>query len=93
MEGKTLLIINTSHEITCDTLISTGAPMKKKTAHAIVLRFYNPATIDRLDNAAHSLNLSRSAYLRRCVNRGLEHTELHELPLLEHRAIRKALAR
>lgn len=67
--------------------------MKKNTTNSIVLRFYDPNTIDRLDNAAHSLNMSRSAYLRRCVNRGLEYTETHELPLVEHRAIRKALAR
>jgi len=66
--------------------------MKKTITHSIVLRFYDANTIDRLDNASHSLNLSRSAYLRRCVVRGLEHTEAHELPLLEHRAIRKALA-
>ena len=59
---------------------------------AIILRLPEPV-IDRLDNASHSLNLSRSAYLRRCVVRGLEHTETYELPLLEHRAIRKALAR
>ncbi|MGD1096831.1 MAG: hypothetical protein ABSB35_33165 [Bryobacteraceae bacterium] len=66
--------------------------MKKTITQSIVLRFYDANTIDRLDNASHSLNLSRSAYLRRCVVRGLEHTEAHELPLLEHRAIRKALA-
>jgi predicted DNA-binding protein len=64
----------------------------KKTANSIVLRFYDAETIERLDNVAHSLNMSRSAYIRRCVIRGLEHTETHELPLLEHRAIRKALA-
>jgi hypothetical protein len=61
--------------------------------NSITLRFYDAGIIDRLDNAAHSLNLSRSAYIRRCVVRGLEHTEIHELPLLEPRAIRKALAR
>jgi predicted DNA-binding protein len=59
---------------------------------AIILRLPE-SVIDRLDNISHTLNLSRSAYLRRCVVRGLEHTEAHELPLLEHRAIRKALAR
>ena len=64
----------------------------KKTANSIALRFYDPRTIERLDNVSHSLNMSRSAYIRRCVIRGLEHTETHELPLLEHRAIRKALA-
>jgi len=67
--------------------------MKKKPTYPIVLRFYDANTVDRLDNAAYSLNLSRSAYLRRCAVRGLEHTEAHELPLLEHRTIRKALAR
>jgi predicted DNA-binding protein len=59
---------------------------------AIIVRLPE-SVIDRLDNASHSLNLSRSAYIRRSVVRGLEHTEAHELPLLEHRAIRKALAR
>ena len=71
---------------------STGVQMKKTNTHAVVLRFYDPNTIDRLDNAAHSLNMNRSAYIRRCVIRGLEHTETHELPLLEQKAIRKALA-
>jgi predicted DNA-binding protein len=59
---------------------------------AIILRLPEPV-IDRLDNVAHSLNMTRSAYIRRCLVRGLEHTEIHELPLLEHRAIRQALAR
>ena len=59
---------------------------------AIILRLPE-SVIDRLDNAAHSLHMSRSAYIRRCVVRGLEHTEIHELPLLEHRAIRQALTR
>jgi hypothetical protein len=65
----------------------------KKTTNSITLRFYDAHTLDRLDNAAHGLSMSRSDYIRRCVVRGLEHTEEHELPLLEHRAIRKALAR
>jgi hypothetical protein len=64
-----------------------------KTTNSITLRFYDANTLDRLDNAAHGLNMNRSDYIRRCVVRGLEHTEEHELPLLEHRAIRKALAR
>jgi hypothetical protein len=67
--------------------------MKKTNSHSVTLRFYDAATIGRLDNAAHCLNLTRSAYIRRSVVRGLEHTENHKLPLLEHRAIRKALAR
>ena len=66
--------------------------MKKATAPSIALRFYDATTIDRLDNASHSLNMSRSSYIRRCLIRGLEHTETHELPLLAHRAIREALA-
>jgi hypothetical protein len=67
--------------------------MKKTTARSVVLRFYDLSTINRLDDASHRLNMSRSDYIRRCVQRGLEHTETHELPLLKHRAIRKALAR
>ena len=63
-----------------------------KTTNSITLRFYDPWTIDRLDAAAQNLNMSRSAYIRRCVVRGLEHTEEHELPLLRHREIRRALA-
>jgi len=65
----------------------------KKPANRITLRFYDPNTIDRLDNVAYSLNLTRSAYIRRCVVRGLEYTEINEIPLLEHGAIRRALAR
>jgi hypothetical protein len=65
----------------------------KKTINAITLRFYDARTFDRLDNAAYGLSMSRSDYIRRCVVRGLDHTEKYELPLLEHRAIRKALAR
>ena len=63
-----------------------------KTTNSITLRFYDAKTIDRLDAAAQDLNMTRSAYIRRCVIRGLEHTEEHELPLLKHREIRKALA-
>jgi predicted DNA-binding protein len=59
---------------------------------AIILRLPE-SVIDRLDNAVHSLNMTRSAYIRRSVVRGLEHTEAHELSLLERRAIRQALAR
>jgi hypothetical protein len=60
---------------------------------AIALRFHDPKTLERIDHAAQSLNMNRSDYIRRCVARGLQHTEEFELPLLEHRAIRKALAR
>jgi hypothetical protein len=66
--------------------------MKRNTPHSVALRLYDTTTINRLDNAAQSLNLNRSAYIRRCVIRGLEHTETDELPLLEQKAIRKALA-
>jgi predicted DNA-binding protein len=62
------------------------------TTNSITLRFYDAKTLDRLDAAAENLNMSRSAYIRRCIVRGLEHTEEHELPLLKHREIRKALA-
>ena len=63
-----------------------------KTTNSITLRFYGLKTIDRLDVAAQNLNMTRSAYIRRCIVGGLEHTEEHELPLLRHREIRRALA-
>ena len=65
----------------------------KKITNTITLRFHDANTLDRLDHAATGLSMNRSDYIRRCVMRGLEETENHELPLLEHRAIRKALAR
>jgi len=65
----------------------------KNSTKAIALRFHDATTLDRIDAAAHALNMNRSDYVRRCVTRGLEHTEEFELPLLQHRAIRKALAR
>jgi uncharacterized protein (DUF1778 family) len=65
----------------------------KKTTDSITLRFYDPATLERIDNAASGLSMSRSDFIRRCVVRELQHTEEFELPLLQHREILKALAR
>jgi len=64
-----------------------------KITNSITLRFYDPRTIDRIDAAAENLHMTRSVYIRRSVLRALEYTEEHELPLLQHREIRKALAR
>jgi predicted DNA-binding protein len=65
--------------------------MKRNTRHSVVLRLCDPTTIDRLDNAAHNLNLSRSGYIRPCIIRGFEPTETRELSLLENRPIGKAV--
>lgn len=64
-----------------------------KTTANITLRFYDQKTLDRIDNAARGLNMNKSDFIRRCVSRELDDTEEFELPLLAHRAIRKALAR
>jgi hypothetical protein len=63
-----------------------------KTTNAIVLRLYDSKTVDRLDDAAHTLKMSRSAYIRRCIVRGLDYSEAHEMQL-ENRGIKNALAR
>jgi Arc/MetJ-type ribon-helix-helix transcriptional regulator len=58
---------------------------------AILLRLPD-SVIDRLDFAVSELRFrSRAALLRRFVQRQLEFTEAHELPLLRKRAVRKAL--
>ena len=66
--------------------------MKRNTPHSVALRLYDTTTINRLDNAAGDLNLSQPVYFRRCISRGLENTQAHELLFLEDWGIRKALA-
>jgi hypothetical protein len=54
---------------------------------------YDNNVVDRRDDAAYTLKMSRSAFIRRCITRGLDYSEVHELPLLENRSIKNALAR
>ena len=66
--------------------------MKPK-KRAIILRL--PETlVDRLDSVASDLRMpSRSHYLRRSIERALDFSEAHELPLLNNPALQRALAR
>jgi metal-responsive CopG/Arc/MetJ family transcriptional regulator len=66
--------------------------MKPK-KRAIILRL--PETlVDRLDSVAFDLRMpSRSHYLRRSIERALEFSEAHEVPLLNNPALQRALAR
>jgi predicted DNA-binding protein len=62
----------------------------KNQNRAVVLRL--PAeVVERLDAAANTLRMTRSAYMRRSLVRGLDFSEQKEMPLLDNRAIRKAL--
>ena len=50
--------------------------------------------VDRLDAVAFDLRLpSRSDYIRRSIERALEFSETHEVPLLEDPELQRALAR
>jgi hypothetical protein len=53
----------------------------KKEKTSIILRL-DPETLEQLDACRLPLNLDRTAWLRRCVARGIEHTKTRELPLL-----------
>jgi metal-responsive CopG/Arc/MetJ family transcriptional regulator len=66
--------------------------MKPK-KRAIILRL--PETlVDRLDSVAFDLRMpSRSHYLRRSIERALDFSEAHEVPLLNDPALQRALAR
>jgi len=50
--------------------------------------------VDRLDAVAYDLRMrSRSDYIRRSLERALEFSEAHEVPLMNDPAIKRALAR
>jgi hypothetical protein len=66
--------------------------MKPK-KRAIILRLPE-AVVDRLDAVAFDLRMpSRSHYLRRSIERALDFSEAHEVPLLDNPALQRALAR
>jgi Arc/MetJ-type ribon-helix-helix transcriptional regulator len=72
-------------------LIQTNQLKPKR--RAIILRLPEPL-IDRLDSVASDLRMpSRSHYIRRSIERALEFSEGHELPLLQDPALQRALAR
>jgi len=50
--------------------------------------------VDRLDSVTYDLRMrSRSDYIRRSLERALEFSETHEVPLLEDPELQRALAR
>ncbi|MEQ1907101.1 MAG: ribbon-helix-helix protein, CopG family [Pirellulaceae bacterium] len=52
------------------------------------------ALVDRLDAVAYDLHMrSRSDYIRRSLERALDFSEAHELPLINDPNIKRALAR
>ena len=66
--------------------------MKPKN-RAIILRLPE-SLIDRLDSVAYDLRMpSRSHYIRRSIERALEFSEAHEVPLLDDPELQRALAR
>lgn len=66
---------------------------KNSKRRAIILRLPEPL-IERLDAVAYDLRMpSRSHYIRRSIERALEYSEAHELPLLQDPALQRALAR
>ena len=66
--------------------------MKPK-RRSIILRLPEPL-VDRLDAVAYDLRMrSRSDYIRRSLERALEFSEAHEVPLLDDPDLQRALAR
>ena len=53
----------------------------------------SPEIASEVENTAYDLRMSKAAWIRRSIRRGLQHSKSAELPLLEQQAIREALAR
>jgi hypothetical protein len=72
--------------------LDTSVIMKPK-KRAIILRLPE-SVVDRLDTVVFDLGLpSRSYYLRRSVERALQFSETHQVPLLDDPELQRALAR
>ncbi len=66
--------------------------MKPK-RRAILVRLPE-SLVDRLDSVSYDLRMrSRSDYIRRSLERALEFSEAHEVPLLDDPDLQRALAR
>lgn len=53
----------------------------QKHEYAMTLRLQNKMA-EEVEDIAHTLNLSRAAFVRRSIRRAIEHAHQHELPLL-----------
>jgi hypothetical protein len=76
-----------------DLNISTSPAIMKPKKRSIILRL--PETlVDRLDTVTYDLRMrSRSDYIRRSIERALDFSETHEVPLLDDPDLQRALAR
>ena len=66
--------------------------MKNQNRIAMTLRLTSDLA-DQLSDVSETLRMSKAAWVRRAIRRNLEHSRVHELPLLEQRGIQEALAR
>ena len=66
--------------------------MQNQNSTAMTLRLTEDLA-DQLADVSHTLRMSKSAWVRKAIRRSIEYTRVHELPLLERRGIREALAR
>jgi hypothetical protein len=58
------------------------------------IRHFPKSLVNCIDSVSHDLRMpSRSHYIRRSLERALEFSETHEVPLLNDPAIQRALAR
>lgn len=72
--------------------LNTPVIMKPK-RRAILVRLPE-SLVDRLDSVTYDLRMrSRSDYIRRSLERALDFSEAHEVPLLEDPELQRALAR
>jgi hypothetical protein len=58
----------------------------KQHEYAMTLRLQQ-AMADEIEDIAYTLNLTRAAFVRRSIRRGIEHARRHELPLLNKRVL------
>ena len=62
----------------------------KQLPYAMTLRLKNEMAED-VEDIAYTLNLSRAAFVRRSIRRGIEQARLHELPLLKNKQVLEAI--
>jgi predicted DNA-binding protein len=71
--------------------VPTKETMTKTRFHyAMTLRLQNEMA-DEIENVADTLNLTRSAFVRRSIRRAIEHARQHELPLLKNKQVLEAI--
>ena len=61
-----------------------------KLHYAMTLRLESHMA-DEIEDIAYTLNLSRAAFIRRSIRRGIDHARQHELPLLKNKKVLEAI--